>query len=248
MQKFEYNSRCYFITLITLFIHIFLHMSNKNSFFDDWYSAPDKTDVKIALIGDGATGKTSFFERMVSGHMDNYKFNKKYNATHGCNVCQIEFKIGKHSIKVHLFDTAGQEKFGMLRDSYLMGVDGIILMYDVTQKETKKNVLSKWIPEVKRILSASKTKQYVPIMVVGNKNDKADSTTVGSRECLSIRKSTLTGNYDSFNYGSINHCLMSVKADENLMKPINWLLKTVLSYILPVNVKKSNNHPNVIYC
>lgn len=218
-----------------------------NSIFNGLYSAPGKTDIKLALIGDGATGKTSYFERMASGHTDNYKFSKKYNATHACNICQIEFKIGKHTIKIHLFDTAGQEKFGTLRDSYLMGVDGIILMYDLTQKETKQNVLRKWIPDVKRILGKSKTKNYVPIMVVGNKNDKSDSVVVQPYDTLGIRTSVLAGNYDSFRYGAINHCLISVKADENLMEPINWLLRNILGYMLPVNASKVNTPQNIIY-
>jgi GTP-binding nuclear protein Ran len=129
-------------------------------------SHPHKTNIKIALIGDGATGKTSYFERLVSGHLENYKFKKSYNATHSCNICQIEYSIGKHKIKIHLFDTAGQEKFGTLRDSYLFGVDGVILMYDLTQRDTKQNVVNKWLPEIKRILKTSKTKQYVPVIVI----------------------------------------------------------------------------------
>lgn len=207
-----------------------------------------KKDIKIALIGDGATGKTSYFERIASGHMADYKFSKKYNATHGCNICQIEFSIGKHKIKMHLFDTAGQEKFGMLRDSYLMGVDGIILMYDLTQPDTKKNVMSRWIPEVKRILTSSKTKQYVPIMVVGNKNDKVDNVVSGSCNTLGIRTSVLEGGYNTSSFGRIKHCTISVKGDENLMEPINWLLQNTLNYILPVNAKKSDNDSNLLYC
>jgi len=218
-----------------------------SDYLDSFHGPPGKIDIKIAVIGDGGIGKTSYFTRMDSGDKGDYKFQKKYNATHACNVCQIEYKIGPHKVKVHIFDTAGQEKFGMLRDSFIMGADGIILMYDITQSETKRNVLSKWIPEVKRILERSKTKQCVPIMVVGNKNDKASSLKLGYHETLGIRKTTLIGQYDSFKYGAINHCLMSVKANENLMEPINWLLRTILSYILPINAKKCSNSPNVLY-
>jgi hypothetical protein len=57
---------------------------------------------------------------------------------------------------------------------------------------------------------------------------------------------TLKGSYESY-YGSIEHTLISVKADENLMKPINWLLQNVLSYIFPVKAKKSNDEPIVLH-
>lgn len=201
---------------------------------------PSKRSIKLVLIGDGATGKSSYFDRLSKGDNVDYKFSKNYNATQGCNVCQIEFKIGSENIIIHLFDTAGQEKFGALRDSYIMGANGVILMYDISQKETKTNVLSKWIPEIKRILISTKTKNYVPIMVVGNKNDTKDSLEDPSIENIGIRKASLGGGYDS-SFGNISHCFVSVKADENLMEPLNWLLKNILGYFLPINIKKSGN-------
>ncbi len=142
--------------------------------FDDCRGSPSKTSIKIALIGDGGTGKTSYFNRVTMGDHPEYKFSKVYDATRGCNICQIEYMIGKYTITLHLFDTAGQEKYGTLRDSYLMGVDGIILMYDLGEKITKQNVLSKWIPDVKRVLTSSGNKVSVPIAVIGNKNDVLD--------------------------------------------------------------------------
>lgn len=202
--------------------------------------APSKTNVKIVLIGDGATGKTSYFDRMVSGNLNNYKFCKNYNATYACNVCQIEFKIYDHKIKIHLFDTAGQEKFGKLRDSYLMGADGIILMYDVTQKETNEHIVTKWIPEIKNILLSS-GKTNVPVMIVGNKNDK-----IGKKN--EMCQLTLNEIYGIYN-GPIDHCTISVKSDDNMMKPLNWLLKKILSYLFPIHAKKnidsSNEHTHV---
>lgn len=222
-------------------------MSNKYGLFNtmtDLCGPPKQSLIKIALIGDGSTGKTSYFERILSGDNSDYKFNKHYDATKGCNICQIEFIIGKYPITVHLFDTAGQEKFGALRDSYLVGIDGVILMYDITDRTTKQNALTKWIPEVKNILIASRTNKYVPIMVVGNKSDKIDSIDTMTTH---LRISTLLGCYES-KFGEIDHCYISVKADENLMKPINWLLKYILSYYFNINVKKTNKQTQVTYC
>ena len=211
-------------------------MTHIDSFLDLFHSPPKQKFIKIALIGDGSVGKTSYFERILFGDTDDYKFNKYYDATKGCNVCQIDYMIGQHTITVHLFDTAGQEKFGTLRDSYLIGVDGVIVMYDITNKATKQNVLTKWIPDIKRVLSASKCQKYVPIAVVGNKCDKMDNADADVH-VSSLRAATLNGYYGS-NFGQIDHYYVSVKADENLMKPINWLLKNILSYYLNVNAKK----------
>lgn len=220
-----------------------------NNLFEGFRSEPRKTSIKIALIGDGAVGKTSFFDRMSTGDNPDYKFNKRYEATTGCNICQMEFAIGKYSVKVHMFDTAGQEKFGALRDSYLMGVDGVILMYDLEIKQTRQNVLTKWLPDIKRILNASDAKTYVPIAVVGNKSDKIETNVIEKerlyidninyRTIVGIRDSVLRGYYD----GKIEHFYASVKAEDGLMDPINWLLKDILWYYLPVDAKKTSRKP-----
>ena len=245
--------------------------NNKSGFFtnifDDLRSPPNKTSIKIVLLGDGAIGKTSYFTRLTSGETDEYKFNRTYDATRGCNICQIEYMIGKYAITLHLFDTAGQEKFGAMRDSYLMGADGIILMYDLTDINTKKNVINKWIPEIKRIMSDSKASSYIPIAVVGNKNDRietTDSFTINRNNnnnriniknidndltnTIGIRNVILKNVYSQNNYGNIEHFYMSVKADENLINPINWLLTDILSCYIPVNVKKSDKQIKLLLC
>jgi small GTP-binding protein len=235
----------------------YLNMADrKKGFFDglfeDFRTPPAKTSIKIVLLGDGATGKTSFFNRITDGENPDYKFSKVYDATRGCNICQIEYMIGKYPITVHMFDMAGQEKFGMLRDSYLTGADAIIMMYDLSEKITKQNVLTKWIPEVRRFLTASGCTQYIPIAVVGNKNDKIDMSQVKSdMVCVNhigIRTSSLVGIYDPRQFGPIEHFYISVKADENLMDPVNWVLRHVLAYYMPVVVKRSAKKPSVYLC
>jgi small GTP-binding protein len=208
--------------------------------------APKKSSIKIALIGDGSTGKTSYFNRIISGDNLDYKFSKSYDATRGCNICQIEFLVNNYPVTIHLFDTAGQEKFGMLRDSYLMGVDGVILMYDITDKNTKQNILTKWIPELKRILHNTQSTVHVPIMVVGNKYDKIDALVSAANEYVGIRVAALISAYTTMS-GEVNHCFISVKADENLMVPINWLLTNILQYS-NVNAKKTIKTPYISYC
>lgn len=245
--------------------------SNNGSIFSDMFEnfryAPSKTSIKIVLLGDGAIGKTSYFNRISSGDTDEYKFNKTYDATRGCNICQIEYMIGKYNITIHLFDTAGQEKFGALRDSYLMGADGIILMYDLTETATKRNVLTKWLPEIKRILCDSSVKSHIPVAIVGNKNDRIDISSLRCNDpgrpelydltdeqiltnTIGIRLSTLKGVYkDNFNKcGQIEHFYVSVKTDENLIKPINWLLGNILEYYIPVDVKRSNKLTKTYWC
>jgi small GTP-binding protein len=223
--------------------------------------APNKSSIKIVLIGDGGTGKTSYFTRILSGDSDDYKFNKTYDATRGCNICQMDMTIGRYVVTLHIFDTAGQEKFGALRDSYLMGADGVILMYDLTAQDSIKNVLSKWLPEIKRIISKSQS-GTIPVAVVGNKNDRIDVDAIRCNDpkgrdlnfvsdsqmltnTIGIRTATLRGTYEANNYGPIEHFYISVKADENLINPINWLLTKILNYYIPVDAHKTDRKPVV---
>lgn len=65
------------------------------------------------LVGDGGTGKTTFVKRHLTG-----EFEKKYVATLGVEVHPLVFHTNRGPIKFNVWDTAGQEKFGGLRDGY----------------------------------------------------------------------------------------------------------------------------------
>src|SRR6218665_2319048 len=65
------------------------------------------------LVGDGGTGKTTFVKRHLTG-----EFEKKYVATLGVEVHPLLFHTNRGPIRFNVWDTAGQEKFGGLRDGY----------------------------------------------------------------------------------------------------------------------------------
>jgi len=81
-------------------------------------------EFKLVLVGDGGVGKTTFVKRHLTG-----EFEKKYignffssssilPATQGVEVNNIVFATNHGPIKIHLWDTAGQEKLGGLREGY----------------------------------------------------------------------------------------------------------------------------------
>ena len=180
-----------------------------------------KRAIKLVLLGDGHVGKSSLFERLTSGSSDDYSFNKKYDATTGCNVSILKCKENKLDFEIHLFDTAGQEKFGELRESYILGADGVIIMYDVSEPQTKENIY-KWINNVK-ILNNKFSSKNIPIVICGN---KIDVKKLGPRESYIFRDSALSSLYDGF----ITSCYISVKANKDIWNPLNILVKQIYNY------------------
>eukprot|EP01084_Bolivina_argentea_P035098 65104_1 len=100
---------------------------------------------KLVLVGDGGVGKTTFVKRHKSG-----EFEKKYVATLGVEVHPLTFYTSLGPIIYNCWDTAGQEKFGGLRDGYYVGGKAAIIMFDVTSRITYKSV-SVWHRDLTRV-------------------------------------------------------------------------------------------------
>jgi GTP-binding nuclear protein Ran len=119
-------------------------------------------EFKLVMVGDGGVGKTTFVKRHITG-----EFEKKYEATRGVNVNPIIFYTNKGPIQLNIWDTAGQEKLGGLREGYYIGGQCGIIMFDVCSRITYKNV-PKWYKDLTRICEG------IPICLVGNKVDVKD--------------------------------------------------------------------------
>ena len=129
--------------------------------------------IKIALLGDNAVGKSSICNSIL-----NIEFKEDLLSTIGIERLNTKFtlKNGKE-IKLILFDTAGQERF---RSSLLKGIksiQGIILVFEVTQKITLEN-FNIWMEEIKKIFNNP------PLVLFGNKVDKDEIIWKGNSEEL----------------------------------------------------------------
>eukprot|EP00695_Tsukubamonas_globosa_P002386 TRINITY_DN350_c0_g1_i2.p1 TRINITY_DN350_c0_g1~~TRINITY_DN350_c0_g1_i2.p1 ORF type:complete len:175 (+),score=40.06 TRINITY_DN350_c0_g1_i2:70-594(+) len=108
-------------------------------------AVPGVPQFKLILIGDGGTGKTTFVKRHMTG-----EFEKKYIPTIGVEVRPLHFTTNRGPIIFNCWDTAGQEKFGGLRDGYYINGQAAILMFDVTSRQTYKNVPN-WHRDIVRV-------------------------------------------------------------------------------------------------
>lgn len=159
---------------------------------------------KCIVIGDGGTGKTTFIRRHQTG-----EFTKKYVATIGAETHNMIFNTTRGTVQFCVWDTAGQEKFGSLRDGYYIGGQCAIIMFDVTSKVTYKNVAT-WHRDLTRVCG-----ENIPIVLVGNKVDVKDRK-VKSKSITFNRKKNLQY-YD-----------VSAKSNYNFEKPFLFMAKKLL--------------------
>jgi len=155
---------------------------------------------KLVLVGDGGTGKTTFVKRHLTG-----EFEKKYIATLGVEVHPLTFYTNFGTILFNCWDTAGQEKFGGLRDGYYIQGQCAIIMFDVTSRVTYKNVPN-WHRDLIRVCEG------IPIVLCGNKVDVKERK-VKAKAITFHRKKNLQY-YD-----------ISAKSNYNFEKPFLWLAK-----------------------
>ncbi|XP_060111622.1 ras-related protein Rab-18-B-like isoform X1 [Heteronotia binoei] len=120
--------------------------------------------LKLLLVGDSAVGKSSLLLRFTEDHFEPY-----LNPTIGVDFKVKKMVVGDLPLQLAIWDTAGQERFRTLTPSYYRGAQGVILVYDVTRRETFVG-LESWLRE----LEMYTTKKNVVKMLVGNKIDKAD--------------------------------------------------------------------------
>ncbi len=89
-------------------------------------------------------GKSCLLLRFVDDAYDD-----NYNATVGVNFKIQTLDIDGKVVKLQLWDTAGQERFRTIASSFYRGAHGIIVVYDVTDKESFINV-KHWMNEIDR--------------------------------------------------------------------------------------------------
>lgn len=117
--------------------------------------------VKLLMIGNSGVGKSSLLCRFA----DNY-FPLYLMGTAGIDFKQKLVTIEEKTIKLEIFDTAGQERFHAITTNYYKGVMGIILVYDISDQISFDDV-NKWMAQIKENVG-----EDVVIFLVGNKIDK----------------------------------------------------------------------------
>ena len=126
---------------------------------------------KIILIGDTSVGKTNILSRYI-----NDTFSETSKSTVGVELATKVEHYNYKKIKIQIWDTAGQERYKSITTSYYKGAKGAFIVYDITKKESFKNV-DKWIKDLKEFGD-----EDVVILIIGNKCDLEDEREVSIEE------------------------------------------------------------------
>jgi Ras-related protein Rab-1A len=117
---------------------------------------------KIVLVGDAGVGKSSLLLRFV----DNL-YSDAYSSTIG-----VDFKMrtvvlqNGTRVKLQLWDTTGQERFRSITESYYRTAHAIVLVYDITRRDSFVHVQTRWMLDVLNTM-----REETCVMLVGTKSD-----------------------------------------------------------------------------
>ena len=131
----------------------------------------NKLDIKIITLGDSRVGKTSLIVKYIEN-----KFSITFVTTMGFDIKnkQITLKDGTEA-KLMIFDTAGQERFKSLAENYIRKANGILLVYDISEKQSFQNI-ENWMDSIRE------NSNELPIILIGNKSDLNDERQVSIEE------------------------------------------------------------------
>ncbi|CAN8195408.1 unnamed protein product [Coccothraustes coccothraustes] len=122
-------------------------------------SVPERL-FKIVFVGNSSVGKTSFLRRFCED-----RFFPGTAATVGVDYNVRSVSVDHTQVALQLWDTAGQERYRSITKQFFRKADGVIVMYDITAKDTFTAV-KQWLISIEEA-----TGENVPVLLLGNKTD-----------------------------------------------------------------------------
>ncbi len=174
-------------------------------------------NIKIIVVGNTGAGKTSLIGTFVKTDFE----MESTKSTVGLDFALLTLEDREHGkIKLNIWDTGGQERFASIIDAYYRNSDGILIVYDVTDKDSFEKV-SMWYERVRVHLQHNNAYK---IIIVANKIDLLlNESTRGDN----ISKEERMGLTDSYN---LPYVQVSVKSGEphEIQGPFIHLIQSIL--------------------
>ena len=136
-----------------------------------------RTAISISILGESKVGKSCICSSFLG-----LGFNPIHLASIGMDRIDTKIKIETgEELKLKIWDTAGQERFRSIPIGTLRSSQGVIVVFDLTDKESFYKVTN-WLKDIRNI-SPNK-----PIVLFGNKSDLVDERKVDKDEIDNLCK------------------------------------------------------------
>ena len=126
---------------------------------------------KIMVLGESKVDKTSLIKRYTKD-----QFGGVYLTTVGMDFQDKIIEIEDKKVRLQIWDTAGQERFRNVTKSYFQSSQGLVLVYDITDRESFEK-LNFWVDNIKNFAP-----ENAKFILVGNKCDLANDRKVSYEE------------------------------------------------------------------
>ena len=174
---------------------------------------------RYIIVGDIAVGKSCILLQFT----DN-KFRVQHELTVGVEFGAKTIELNNKTIKIQIWDTAGQVAFQAITRTYYKGAVGALLVYDITRRDTFTHV-TKWLEEVK--MNSSKS---ICVILIGNKKDLEDKRQVTYEEGENFAKEN-----------GLMFLETSAKTAYNVVEAFNLSAQAILN-----NIERNGTDPNTI--
>ncbi|KAJ6235058.1 ras-related protein rab-32 [Anaeramoeba flamelloides] len=178
---------------------------------------------KFIVVGDMGAGKTSIIQRYT-----NDVFSNSYKATIGVDFFMKDLTRENETVKLQLWDIAGQEMFRHMTRVYYKDSIGALLVFDVDSRSSFE-VINEWKKDIDEKVRTN-TNSPIPVILCANKIDLID-------EESSWNKTKKEMDTICEEQGYIGWFETSAKTGQNVSESVEFLL----DYILKNNIEKANS-------
>ena len=128
---------------------------------------------KIGTFGESRVGKTCIINQYANG-----TFNESEESSTAPSTSNRAIEVNGVDILMKIWDTAGQERYMALTKQYFEGLDGLLIVYDVTKPETFDKIQF-WIDTIKGNIDISTVKINLAANKVDKEKERAVTTIQG---------------------------------------------------------------------
>ena len=171
---------------------------------------------KIIILGDAAVGKTSLRQRFMGKG-----FKETYGMTIGADFAAYRLQEGDKEWILNIFDLAGQQRFNTLNRGYYAGVNGAMIVFDITRPQSYENIQN-WVTQ----LVENNGGNICPLVLVGNKADLRETQSVDSEV-----PATYAGELTKWSGFDVNYYETSALTGENVETAFKSLVNTIDQYV-----------------